>query len=295
MNDTIVAYPPALDAFLTDVRAMERTELQTLSGPFQEYFQLPMQARQQFIDTNPPLKAFLSAVHGIDFRNQAHLGVLQPFFDELNQRAGLQLTRAQIFEMVYERNLWGSQESLSGSGSQLASTLAVREGLPALLAKYQIRSIIDAPCGDFYWMKEIGIDRLLDQYYGVDIVAPMISKLQETFGSDKINFLSLDLVTQAPPRADLIFCRHLLIHLTLADCEAVLSNFRGSGSRYLLITTTPSVTTNEESYYTGTYRPVNLELPPFSLGEPIDALNDFQNPGDPTKLALYDLQHLNQV
>lgn len=293
MNDTIVAYPPALDAFLTDVRLMGPAELRAFSGSLQEYFDVPMPVRQQFVEANPPLKAFLATVQGINFQNQVHLGVLQPFFDELKQRAGLRLTRTQIFEMVYERNLWGSQESLSGNGSQLVSTLAVREGLPAFLDKYRIRSIVDAPCGDFYWMKEIGIDLLLDRYYGVDIVAPMISKLQETFGSDKIHFLSLDLVTQPPPKADLIFCRHLLIHLTLADCEAVLNNFRASGSRYLLITTTPNVITNAENFYTGTYRPINLEIPPFSLGEPIDALNDFQNPGDVTRLALYDLQHLS--
>src|SRR5688500_8680654 len=71
-------------------------------------------------------------------------------------------SRQEIFEQIYVSNAWGSSESLSGVGSELESTRAIREELPRLWLQYGTHSLVDAPCGDFHWMKEIV--HCLDEY-----------------------------------------------------------------------------------------------------------------------------------
>ena len=58
-----------------------------------------------------------------------------------------------IFTKIHDDNLWGSAESVSGSGSEFAYTKNLREKLPDLFSRYNIKKILDAPCGDFNWMR----------------------------------------------------------------------------------------------------------------------------------------------
>src|SRR5690349_11851139 len=78
------------------------------------------------------------------------------------------------FSRIYEQNLWGDKESVSGTGSSITATVVVRSELPALLERLGVQSLLDAPCGDFTWMKEVvgGIGR----YTGVDIVPRLIER-----------------------------------------------------------------------------------------------------------------------
>lgn len=63
----------------------------------------------------------------------------------------------RVFSEVFQGNLWGDPESLSGPGSNLLETRTIRRDLPRLFAKYGVRSILDVPCGDFNWMKEMDL------------------------------------------------------------------------------------------------------------------------------------------
>lgn len=74
----------------------------------------------------------------------------------------------ELFSQIHVHNLWGDQESISGPGSSLAETVALREELPRLLRRLGVRSMLDAPCGDCYWLGHIDLD--LDRYLGIDIV-----------------------------------------------------------------------------------------------------------------------------
>jgi len=60
-----------------------------------------------------------------------------------------------VFSQIHRNNLWGEQESVSGNGSSLAATANLRQELPPLLAGLNVTSLLDAPCGDFNWMKEV--------------------------------------------------------------------------------------------------------------------------------------------
>lgn len=61
-------------------------------------------------------------------------------------------TRAEFFSNVYQNNLWGSGQSRSGEGSELAWTGDLVEKLPALLRAHGVWRLLDVPCGDFHWM-----------------------------------------------------------------------------------------------------------------------------------------------
>src|SRR5437870_5114626 len=76
------------------------------------------------------------------------------------------------FARIYERNHWSGSESLSGPGSSMDETGAVRRALPDLVSRLGVRRMVDIPCGDFHWMKELDLD--LDAYIGVDIVGSLV-------------------------------------------------------------------------------------------------------------------------
>jgi 2-polyprenyl-3-methyl-5-hydroxy-6-metoxy-1,4-benzoquinol methylase len=99
--------------------------------------------------------------------------------------------------------------------------------------------MVDAPCGDFYWLSTLNLESHLDSYRGFDIVPDLIEGNRQKWGSPKISFEVADLVKHAPPKADFILCRHVLIHLPFADCHRMLRNFQASGSEYLLVTNSP--------------------------------------------------------
>ncbi len=171
----------------------------------------------------------------------------------------------EIFTHIYLANKWGDEESRSGKGSNLAVTESLREALPDMLLQFNINSMLDIPCGDFHWMKEI--DLPLTRYQGADIVKPMIEENQVKYGNEKREFLHLDLLRDPLPKVDAIFCRECLVHLSYADIEKALQNIRKSGASYLFTTHFPQRKYNED-IVTGKHHSLNFYLPPFSWPQP---------------------------
>ncbi len=171
----------------------------------------------------------------------------------------------EIFTHIYLANKWGDEESRSGKGSNLAVTESLREALPDMLLQFNINSMLDIPCGDFHWMKEI--DLPLTRYQGADIVKPMIEENQVRYGNEKREFLHLDLLRDPLPKVDAIFCRECLVHLSYADIEKALQNIRKSGASYLFTTHFPQRKYNED-IVTGKHHSLNFYLPPFSWPQP---------------------------
>lgn len=156
-------------------------------------------------------------------------------------------------------------ESISGPGSGLAQTQALREQLPLLLGQLGVRTLLDAPCGDFNWMRHVRLG--VDQYVGIDIMTDVIADNQWRHGSPARRFIRADLVRSALPRADVVLCRDLLPHLSCAEIMAVLQSFRRSGATYLLTTTFTGRRPNRDTAG-GEWRTLNLTLPPFNFPEP---------------------------
>jgi hypothetical protein len=177
---------------------------------------------------------------------------------------------SEIFRDIYRLNAWGSAESHSGSGSTLAYTTRLRADLPAFLKRYGIKSMVDVPCGDFNWMRKVDLSGI--HYTGLDVVPELIAQNQKKFGNLFRTFANCDILTEPPPRANLVFCRDLLIHFSYHDALKALHNIVASGSTWLLTTSYRSGKNRLEP--TGGFYRINLEEAPFSFAAPIDILAD---------------------
>lgn len=199
------------------------------------------------------------------------LGFVKKYFKKkasINKNSDL----SERFSEIYVKNIFGGKESRSGEGSNLEQTTEIRREIPILVKKYGIKTFLDAPCGDWFWMKETRLG--VEKYTGVDIVNSLIEKNQQQFGSDSINFISLNLVADQLPQSDLIFCRDCLVHLTFSDIQKMVANFKKSKSTYLLTTTFINRKINVDLVGDDIWRPLNLELPPFNFPKPLAYINE---------------------
>jgi hypothetical protein len=176
-----------------------------------------------------------------------------------------------VFSEIYEKKVWLTGESLSGFGSELDETAAVRKALPALLKQIGARTMIDAPCGDFHWMREVKLE--LDRYTGLDIVPDLISRNQQLYANDVREFRAQSITQEPFPAADVILCRDGLVHLPNSDITRAIRNFKKSGSTYLLTTTFTSPRKNRDVFISE-WRPLNLESPPWNFPKPLMKIDE---------------------
>jgi hypothetical protein len=176
------------------------------------------------------------------------------------------------FTAIFRQNAWGNSESVSGPGSTQARGADFQHELLALLERFTIRAIVDAPCGDFNWMQSVLADRDV-QYTGIDIVEELIAENRRRHGSPTRRFECADMTRADMPTADLIICRDGLVHLSLADARAALRNFQRSGADYLLATTFVDRARNVD-VPTGGWRPLNMEAWPFRLPPPMALIDE---------------------
>ncbi|MCA1619250.1 MAG: class I SAM-dependent methyltransferase [Acidobacteria bacterium] len=171
-----------------------------------------------------------------------------------------------VFSDIYRRNLWGDPESVSGRGSTLARAATIMSHLPPLLQELGAETLLDAPCGDFNWMRYTDLGAV--KYIGADVVPEMIARNRRRYGTAGRSFVVLDVTKDRLPHADAILCRDCLIHLSFARIHAAIANFKKSGARHLLCTTHTTVLGNVDGP-DGGWRSVNLQLPPFNFPPPL--------------------------
>jgi hypothetical protein len=174
-----------------------------------------------------------------------------------------------IFEYIFLTNGWGGA-SRSGPGSDLLQTQIVRNTLPKIIRDLGAKSLLDIPCGDFYWMKDVELNV---EYIGADVVPSLIRKVSKSFANERRTFLNLDILTDAPPPADLVLSRDLLVHLSFKDIFVALENLSRSKYRWILTTTFPNRETNAD-IRTGEWRPLNLQAAPFNFPNPQLLVNE---------------------
>jgi hypothetical protein len=186
------------------------------------------------------------------------------------------------FAEIHRTRAWGGSESVSGPGSGVARTASIRRALRELLVELDVRSLLDAPCGDCHWMKEVDLGGI--DYVGVDVVREIVAANRRAWGEHpRRRFLHLDLTVDPLPRADVILCRDALVHFSFADIHRAFANLRRSGSRYLLTTSFVRMAANDD-IATGSWRAINLERPPFGLPAPLRFIDE-RGPGyEPAQL-----------
>jgi hypothetical protein len=179
--------------------------------------------------------------------------------------------RRRIFDRIYSTGAWGGTESVSGPGSGVERASLFRADLESLLRELNVRTLLDAPCGDFRWLATFELP--IDRYVGVDIVPALVARNRDQYENDRRRFYVADMVCDLLPRVDLILCRDGMVHLCDAEIVATLRNFKKSGSRWML-TNTFVEHANHTDITTGEWRALNLTLPPFNLPPPEQIIDE---------------------
>ncbi len=196
------------------------------------------------------------------------------------------------FTKIYQTNYWGNKESRSGPGSTVKYTANLRRHLPALFEKFQIASVLDAPCGDFNWMQMV-VESTPIKYIGADIVQDIIESNQQ-FKSERIAFTHLDITSDPLPSADLMICRDCLFHLPYESIRAFLNNFIQADIKYLLTTTHKNKQKfSNRNIDVGGFRRIDLFAAPYHLHkEPLARIDDWMAPEPEREMCLWSKEQI---
>ncbi len=138
---------------------------------------------------------------------------------------------AVAFEGIYQRNEWGDGDG-SGGGSEPVFAQGVSDILLLMIKRFNITSMLDAPCGACKWtsafLKQVEPGFT---YTGIDVSETAIRRARMNLNdlNDLQNTMIQlhDLtVSPFPGYYDLVMCRDTLQHLSFADVFKVLRNFK---------------------------------------------------------------------
>ena len=116
----------------------------------------------------------------------------------------------------------------------------------------------------------------LKQYLGGDLVPEIVSQNKKKYENDVRKFKLIDITKMKLPKMDVILCRDCFIHFSFKDIFLSLNNFRKSKSTYLLCTTFINRQKNR-NIFTGGWRTINLQRPPFNFPKPIELILESRN------------------
>ncbi len=132
-----------------------------------------------------------------------------------------------------------------------------------------MKSFLDAPCGDFNWMKHVNKSGL--KYIGGDIVQGLVDLNNKRYGTDQISFIKLNIISDPLPKVDLVFVRDCLVHFNDENIQLFFINLIKSEIKYLMTTNFP-ITKNNYDITMGNFRFINLLRSPYNLPKEIDIL-----------------------
>src|SRR4051812_14952961 len=81
------------------------------------------------------------------------------------------------FEYIFQTNLWGAEETQSGLGSSVDATRQVRSALVQVCSDYDVKSLLDLPCGDASWIHRANLP--IREYIGGDIVPEVVDNIRQ--------------------------------------------------------------------------------------------------------------------
>lgn len=177
----------------------------------------------------------------------------------------------EVFTDIYKENAWCGKASRSGAGSDIDQTRIIAHELPILFSEFRISTLLDIPCGDFHWMRNVDLSGI--DYTGADVVDELIMVNTQLYARDGVRFQKINLLKDHLPKAHLVLCRDCLVHFSFEDILHALANICNSDIEFLLTTTFPERKENRD-IATGQWRVLNLEVTPFVLPSPLKIINE---------------------
>ena len=172
---------------------------------------------------------------------------------------------APDLKKFFHHGQWkGASETICGKGSTLSYTEVFRAAFETLLSDLKIERLLDAPCGDFHWMKTVAFS---GDYIGMDIVPDIIADNVALHSSARRRFLQGDITKDPLPAADLMLVRDCLFHLPFVNVANFFENFLKHRIPFVAITSNVNAV-NQDIEVPGRYRPINLLLEPAGLPKP---------------------------
>lgn len=201
------------------------------------------------------------------------------------------------FTRIYKINYWSDRESVSGPGSNYKNTKKLIIKLKKVIKTYKIKSIIDAPCGDFNWMKKIIIKNNV-KYNGIDIVKDLIKRNKKLFSNKRVKFNNIDITKKKLPRADLLICRDFLFHLSYSDIKKFFKNLKNSNIRYILTSSHvlpyDKKKIKNKDIISGNFRKINLFDKPFNFNKSYETAIQDNCDGAKKYLILFKKKNINK-
>lgn len=175
------------------------------------------------------------------------------------------------FETVYNTKFWKSEQSVSGSGSDLANASTIAKRLSQLIktqfGKGTEAVVVDCPCGDYNWQHLINTVGVV--YTGFDIVPALIEA--NKVKHPQIDFHVGDICETNFGFGNLLIVRDCLVHLPSDLALQALRNIASQDFDLVAITHFGGQTFNRDTI-APRWRPMNLMLPPFNLPTPFVVL-----------------------
>ena len=192
--------------------------------------------------------------------------------DTVNQRSPL----TGIFNRIYTEGIWGRDvtgKGTSGSGSTLDTTREYRAYVEDFIKKNNVRSVVDAGCGD--WGFSSAIDWGEARYLGVDIASDVIDAVRRKHEKANIKFQVGD-ITEELPAADLLISKDVLQHLSNALVHKFIRNNLKKG-KYKWVLLTNDRGSGNPDIQPGGYRMIDLAAAPFDVSGLVDLPITFGN------------------
>jgi len=184
------------------------------------------------------------------------------------------------FIQIYETNSWGGGLG-SGPGSALTFTTHIRCYMHNLILAFNIQTIIDAPCGDLWWMSYFLSEHPNLNYIGVDIVPAVINHHKDVHSRHNREFYVGDLTNtqmfsniKANSKVwkgnTMIMTRHAIEHNKAADQIVILKNIHDSKANYFFGTSHVDTHVQQFTDKSGGFSAANFRLAPYNLPPPIE-------------------------
>lgn len=184
-----------------------------MSDPANSERELRQKARR-FIRSGEIAQAFelCRTIAGLaDDTKNLHPRTLRLYQKLYEQVHGEPPPHAHVFDHIYSQKMWRKG---SGDGSTPENTEAYREFLQQFIREQGIRSIVDAGCGDWQFMRLVDL-RGID-YLGID-VSEVVMRTTKAHGREGVRFIEGDVRTVSLPAADLLVMKDVLQHWSADD------------------------------------------------------------------------------